>query len=40
MEDEGTFGFYGIQKLMKWMEEAFEGGADVQDMIVKAGLII
>ena len=40
MEDEGMFGFYGIQKLMKWMEEAFEGGADVQDMIVKAGLII
>ena len=40
MEDEGMFGFYGIQKLMKWMEEAFEGGVDVQDMIVKAGLII
>ena len=40
MEDTGLYAYDGILQLMDMMETAFEGGSNVREMIVKAGLII
>ena len=40
MEDEGLYGYDGICRLMSMLIEAYNGTADVQNMIKEAGLII
>lgn len=40
MDDEFIFGFYGVERLMESMVNAFEKGSDIKEMIEEAGLII
>ena len=40
MLDEGLFGYYGVEKLMDEMMNAYENGTNVKEMIEEARLII
>ena len=40
MSDDGLYTFDGVIRLMDMIAEAYKGGGDVGEMIVKAGLII
>ncbi len=40
MQDEGWFGYYGVEQLMESMMNVFENGTDVKEMIEEAHLII
>ena len=40
LEDESFFGFYGIERLMDGMINAFRNSGDLKEMIKEAGLVI
>lgn len=40
MEDEGLYGFYGIERLMEMLLEAYEHENSADDLIIKAGIVV
>lgn len=40
MEDETLFGFWGVERLMEMLVEAFEHENSADDLIIKAGIVV
>ena len=40
MEDETLFGFWGVERLMEMLVDAYEHENSADDLIIKAGIVV